>query len=339
MPMSKSIYYPTSKYQKSKSVLQSSSYYSTIYATVSSLDSADLNPQSNHQLQSSSLQFNPNLEYKLIFLHYKGFDRTSVDSMVIEISKLDSDAQIILPFKKGNFKLSKMKTFQKLKKNDPPIFKINDSPQFKNTLKLDSTAFFNNGKLKTKYFILYPNFPLYFVQEFDSISDNFSQGFRLMQNYNQPSIGSMQSIWANNDYSKYGYWEYFENGSRTKHEMWASILQESYEWYNSTQIKSITHYGQANKETKHLYYLENGSIREEFYIQTKFAASLIKEYLYSEEGALLLVNTYKSSNGIIKEELLKRELYYPSGKVKMIEAYLGTYSIKYFNENGTKKND
>lgn len=229
IPMSKSIYYPTSKFQKSKSVLQSSLYYSTIYTSVTSLDSADLNPQSNHQLQSSSLQFDPSLEYKLIFLHYKGFDRTSVDSMVIEISKLDSDAQITLQFKKGNFKLAKMKSFKKLKNNEPPIFRINDTPPYKNALKLDSKVFFDNGKLKAKYYILYPNFPLYYVQEFDSVNNNYAQGFRLLQNNNAINIGYAQSIWANDDYSKHGYWEYFENGVRIKHEMWSSMLQEKYE--------------------------------------------------------------------------------------------------------------
>jgi hypothetical protein len=94
-PVTKSNFYSTSRYQKSKLVLQSGTYYSTIYAEIISLDSADLDPQSNHKLQSSSLKFNPTLTYELVISRNDGFDKTDPEKMVIKISKLEKDAQLI----------------------------------------------------------------------------------------------------------------------------------------------------------------------------------------------------------------------------------------------------
>ena len=159
----------------------------------------------------------------------------------------------------------------------------------------------------------------------------------MISNYNQQTLNSQQSIWANPDNTKYGYWEYFENGKRVKHEMWMSVLQEKYEWYPSGKLKFISHYGHYNKEKKHVFYLENGSIMEEFHFQTKTRRSFIKSYEYSSLGKIILINTYNSINGITKQGLQKREVFYPSGKLKMMENFTGGYQIKYYNEDGTER--
>jgi hypothetical protein len=336
MDMHPSIYYGSSRFQKSKAVLQSGAYYSRTYAYVNSTDSAHLNPQTNHQLQSSSLQFNPELEYELVIIHSLGYLGTKQDSMVITISKLDSDAQLIIPFKKGRFKLHKMEHFTELKQGAAPDFILAGSMEIKKTLKLDSTAQFANRKTKAKYYKVADNFPLYFVQEFDSIHpNNYSQGYRLMQG-NGSLYPAPFSVWRNSDPTKYGYWEYFENDKRIRHELCASILLEKYECYPSGQLKFAAQYGQSNKETKHIHYLEDGKIKEEFHHQTSTRNSTIKVYEYSTKGNLILISTYKSLNGITKQEIQQRELFYPSGQLKMEENFVSTYTIKYYNEDGTK---
>ena len=337
-PMLPSTRYSTSMYQKTKPVLKSGSYFSTIYASVNSLDSAHLIPQSNHLLQSSSLKFNPSLDYELVFFRYDGFNRDSPESMTIKISKLDSDSQVILAFKKGSFTLKKMKLFKKLKPNAGPDFKSVKRKDFKNTLKLDSTAYFRNGEKKAKYYIVSQNYPLYYVQEFDSVKPGcYSQGFHLMQNYNTHGVSLGQSVWTKSESAKYGYWEYFENDKRIKHELWASKLQQKFEWYPSGQLKRIRHLGDFNKQMTYTYYLENGDIKEEFQAQSTIQKSSIKTYGYSIQGELILINTYNSSNGITKQGLQKREIFYPSGKLKMEENYVGIYTIKYYNKDGTEK--
>ncbi len=339
LPMTPSIYYSTSRFQQSKSVFECGSYYSTVYAYVKAKDSSHLLPQSNHLTQSGSLKFNPKLDYELIFLQYEGYNRVSPDTMTIQISKLDKDAQITLPFKKGKFNLKKMPLFSELKKAASPVFLPLESKDFKKSLKLDSTAYFANGDKKAKYYIVAQNFPLYFVQEFDSIhSNNYSQGFRLLSAYNIPGgIAYGQAVWANGDVTKYGYWEYFENDIRIKHELWASSLWQQFETYPSGQLKSETHYGHPNQEVMHFHYLENGKIKEEYHKQSSTHNPILKEYAYSPKGTLVLINSYKSTNGVTKQSLQKRELYYPSGSLKMEESFVGTYSIKYYNEDGTER--
>src|SRR5690554_4272978 len=233
-PMLISNHYSTSLYQKEKSVLMSGSYFSTIYIGVISSDSADLEPITNHELQSSSLRFNPRLDYEIIVYRYNGFDRSSPDTMLIKFSKLDKDAQLILPFKKGDYVLQKMKYFKELERNATPDFKSVEKKEIKNTLQLDSTAYFPNGKTKANYFVVAANFPLYYVREFDSINPSiYSQGFHLLSNYNGKQVQLNKSVWHNPANTKYGYWEYFENGKRIKHEMWVSVLQQKFEWYSS----------------------------------------------------------------------------------------------------------
>jgi len=256
IPMHESIYYSTSKFQKSKQVFQCGSYYSTLYVYVNSTDSAHLLPQSYHQHQSGSLKFNPQLNYELVFLRSNGFNRNTPDSMIIEISKLDKDAQITLPFKKGRFKLKKMDLFQGLESNGTPDFKKSSIDVGKQKMKLDSTAYFDNGKKKAEYFIYAKDFPLYYVKEYDATNpDNYSQGFRLLTSYKIPNTEFFlgNSIWTNADYTKYNYWEYFENGACVKHELWASVMQHKHEWYPSGQIKSTLQSGQTNKASKYVH--------------------------------------------------------------------------------------
>lgn len=332
------VYSSTSRYQKTKSVFQSGAYYSTMYAGVCSADSSDLSPEINHERQSISLLFNPKLDYKLVLLRYNGFDRSAPDSMVIKISKLNTDAQLIIPFKKGKFSLQKMKHFKKLKTGMYPEFRTTEATRFKNSLKLDSTAYFSNGKTKAKYYLLYPNFPLYFVREFDQKNLNcYAQGFRLIQNQNIEGFSYGQGIWSDQNTTKYGYWEYFENDKRVKHEMWASVLQEKFEWYLSGQLKYATYSTQPNREIKHIHYLENGAIEKEFYTNPTSKKSYIRRYSYSPQGKIILISTYESSNGISKQGLRKRELFYPSGKLKMEENHTDGYSIKYYNEDGSER--
>ena len=231
-----------------------------------------------------------------------------------------------------------MKFYKALNSDESPNFRAEKSLPFKNTLKLDSTAYFPNGKKKANYYLVTANFPLYYVQEFDSINPNsYAQGFRMMSNYLVRGAPMNQSIWDNSENTKYGYWEYVENGKRIKHEMWASMCQQKFEWYPSGQLKSATHYGQSNKELKHSYYLQNGAIKEEFHVQSATRNSFIKSYAYSAKGIVILITTYHSINGISKQKLQKRELFYPTGKLKMEENYVGTYTITYYNEDGTKR--
>jgi antitoxin component YwqK of YwqJK toxin-antitoxin module len=336
-PLIPSIYYSTSKYQRTKSVFQGGSYYSTIYVGVNSTDSAHLLPQNNHQLLSSSLRFNPKLDYELVILHYDGFNRNSPDSTVIKISKLDKNAQLIIPLKKGKYDLKKMKYFKELKSNLAPDFRSVERKEFKNTLKLDSVARYTNGEKKAKYYIIADNFPLYFVQEFDSIHpSDYAQGYHL-KNHNGGIAYPGTPIWSNAASSKYGYWEYFENDKIVKHELWASMLQEKYEWYPSGQLKYATQYGHSNKENGHVFYLENGNIKEEFRMQTTTQSSYLKTYAYSSKGKIAILTTYNSINGLTKQDLQKRELFYPSGQLKMEENYVGAYTIKYYNEDGTER--
>lgn len=338
IPMMESNFYSTSRYQKAKMVFQSGSYYSTIYAYVNSLDSGDLKPRANHELQSCSLQFKPTLKYELVVLRYDGYNRIEADTMRIRIDKLTNDAQIILRFKKGKFKLKKSKYFKKLIMNTTPDFRSVERKAFKNKLKIDSTAYFTNGRIKANYYVVSPNFPLIYVQEFDSANTNtYSRGYHLLSNYKKQTIPVVKPLRPNNAGTKYGYWEYFENGLRTKHEIWASILQQKFEWYPSGQLKSATHFAFYNKEAKHIRYLENGAIKEAFYAQTKTVISFLKSYAYSSRGDVILINTYYSSNGISKQGLQKRELFYPSGALKMEENFVGTYTITYYNEDGTKR--
>ena len=337
LPMLESDYYSTSQYQNTKSVFKVGAYYSTIHVYIDSPDSANLFPKTNHQLQAGSLKFNPKKDYQLVIVRSVGFNRNSPDSMVIKISKLEKDAQLIIPFQKGTFTLHKMKYYKELNAGESANFVNEESLPFKINLKIDTTTYYTNGNKKANYYKFAPNFPLYFVQEFDSLYPNkYAQGFHLMTNYPKPNFSSFSysTIWNNPNITKYGYWEYFENEKRLGLEMWASFLQQKYEWYPSWKIKYESNFGQTNKLSKHTVYLENGAIKEEFWAQTHTQRSEIKSYVYSPEGTIILIKTYDSNNGITKQGLTKRELFYPSGKRKMVEVLGNNYNIKYYNEDG-----
>lgn len=340
LPMLLSDYYSSSKFQKTKSVFKVGSYYSTLNVYVDSPDSAHLHPQSNHQIQAGSLNLNPKKEYQLVITRTEGFFRNNLDSMVIKIANLEKDAQLIVPFQKGIFTLHKMKYYKELKENESPNFMNEESLPLKNTLKSVTTTFYSNGNKKAHYYQYYPNFPLYFVQEFDSINPHhYAQGFRFINIISAPNFDqyTTNSIWNNPYTNKYGYWEYFEGDKRLRLEFHASILQEKYEWYPSGSLKFTSLYGASYNLSKHTIYLENGAIKEEYLAQTRTENSVIKSYYYSPEGVLLLINTYKSNNGITKQGLIKRELFYPSEKLKMVEILGTQYSIKYYNEDGTER--
>lgn len=337
-PLVKSNFYSTSRFQKSKAVFEAGAYFNTIFVEVISSDSADLKPTSNHKLQSGSLRLKPDLEYTLVISRGDGFDRANPGKMLIKIPKLKKDAQVIIPFEKGEFHLTKMEFFKELELKSQPNFRTLESKKFKSTLKLDSTAFFPNGRQKAKYYIVADNFPLYFVEEFDSINENlYSQGFHVLQNYKLDGFQHGRSPWINSENTKYGYWEYFENGKRVKHELWASVPQEKFEWYASGELKSESYYGHYNQGLRYVHYLANGLIKREFSAQSQTNLGLIKSYNYSPQGILILIDIYKSSNGITKQELYKRELFYPNGKIKMKEELGGNYYIKYYNEDGTAR--
>ena len=46
---------------------------------------------------------------------------------------------------------------------------------------------------------------------------------------------------------------------------------------------------------------------------------------------------YNSDDGILKNELNKRTIYYPSGQIKVEENFGTYYTIKYYNEDGTER--
>ncbi len=337
MPMSASNYYSTSKFHNTKSVLQSGAYYSTVNVYINSKDSGDLNPSSNHELRSSSIAFNPKLEYEMVITRIIGYHQPDPDSMVIKIPKLDSDAQVLFNFVEGSFRLEEMKYFKKIPLSPLPDFKRADREPYKNTLKLESTTYFSNGKTKAKYYIIGENFPLFYAVEYDSLNPStFAQGFRFKPYDNAPFVAKNQPIWTTAN-TKYGYWDYYDNEQFVKHEMWAGVLQQVFEWYPSGQLKFCNYLEQSTTEKKQVRYLENGSIQEEFYLAKPYNQPQLKYYAYSPEGILLLISTFKSSNGISKDALIKRELFYPSGKLKMEENWVSTYAIKYYNEDGTER--
>ncbi|PWH86863.1 hypothetical protein [Brumimicrobium oceani] len=339
-PMQTSHKYPGSKYLKTKSIFKSLAYHSRFYIEVISSDTADLKPKFNHELKSSSLRLNPNLDYELIIYRYEGFDITENELMTIKISKLGQDAQLILPFKKGVFNLKEMKYFKELKQDTLPNFKaVNTENEIKNRLELDSTAFYSNGAVKAEYYTLADNYPLYFVKEFDSIhKDKYAQGLRLLTSYNLNAESIYKSIWSNSDNTKYGYWEYFENDKPVKHELWASIISEKYVWFSSGKLKTKIDFGGYNKSKKYTHYLENGLIREESKKIDQTNQYRVISNLYSSDGTLIQRNTYDTFDGFTKQNLYKREVFYPSGNIKMEEILMGTYNIKNYKEDGTAKN-
>lgn len=341
IPMLKSTYYSTSRFQNSKSVFQAGSYYSTIYAYINSTDTTDLHPLPNHKLQSSSLQLNPKKDYELVLLRYRGFDKSNPDSMLIKIKNLSSDAQVIIPFKKGKFELHKMNFFKKLNTNTLLNFQKIEHKAFKLKLKLNKVTRFSNENVKANYFFVSKGFPLYYVQEFDSTNaTNYVQGFLLILDTNQTKAFPNQSlsVWRDNRNTRYGYWEYYENGKRTKHELWASQLQEQFEWYPSGQLKVEMYIDQYGKGIQRKHFLEDGTIKEEAYTNPKTRKYTIKQYTYSQTGNLVMVTAFDSPNGVIKQGLQSRTLFYPSGQLKMEENFIGTYNIKYYNQDGTERN-
>lgn len=324
------------RYKNTKHVLQSANYHSMLYAYVISKDSGDLNPKVNHQNQSSSLQFKPLLSYELLFLRSQGFDKSKPDSMVIEVSNLTQDAQVMIPFKKGKFKLRKMRHFKTIQKN--PQFNLTTWPPFKLSLKLDSTAYYINGKPKVKYYQVAPNFPLFYVQMYDSLDPSkIAQGYQLIQPHQRTWNSLKVPVIGNAFQSKYGYWEYYQKGKRTRHELWSAVLKEKYEFFANSQLKSESYYGNAQRETKHVYYNMKGAILEEYVAKSNKQKESLKIYTYSTMGSLVILSIYNSANGITKQGLQKRSLYYPSGKLKMEESFSPTYHIKYYNEDGTQK--
>ena len=339
-PLRTSQNYSTSKHQKVKYVFQCGSYYSTIHVYVESRDSADLQPQENHQFQSSSLKFNPKLKYKLVIVRTRGFGNTKPDSMVVLVEKLQQAAQVRISFKKGSYKLEKLDSFEKIKTNAAPNFTREAQFRMKKVLKLDSTAYYNNGEKKTEYYIYEKNFPFYYVQEFDSLNPlNIARGFRMLSQYKNPQLARpyQLSVWNNSDYSKYDYWEYYEGDRLVKHELWSSRLQQSFEWYPSGRLKSKIEWDNSNKLVKYSRYLESGLIKEKL-IPTRGANTAeIEYYIYSSDGELVQINTYHSDGGMEKREMKRRSVFYPSGQLKMEEQFGRHYTIKYYNEDGTNR--
>lgn len=338
LPLQVSPYYSTSQFQATKRVFASAAHYSTLHVFVNSADSADLNPQVNHKTQSSALSLKSLQTYDLVVLRQKGYNTNEIDSMVIKIASLDSNAQLLIPFQKGTFDLDEMSGFNTFKSDRIPSFSTYEGKDATKLLKLDSTAYYNNGRIKAKFYEYAEHYPLYYVQEFDSIQEeSYAQGFHLLSNYNGPVISVNHSVWTNNDNTKYGYWECFEKGKRKKHEFWASVPYEKYEWYASGELKSETTIGNYGQGMKYAQYLENGLIKEEFHTHSQTNIGAIKSYAYSSKGELVMISTYKSSNGITKQELIERSLFYPSGQLKLEEQLGTSYSIKHYNEDGTEK--
>jgi antitoxin component YwqK of YwqJK toxin-antitoxin module len=259
--------------------------------------------------------------------------RINPDSMVINISKMASDAQVMISFQKGKFNLKGMKNFKTIK--GVPNFQKEDQHPPKTNLKLDSTAYFTNGKTKAIYYKVAPNYPLHYVQEFDSVNPNsYAHGYQVIQPTAHSWMPKQTPIWKSAYQNKSGYWEYIKNGKRTKLEMWASLLKEKYEWYPSGQLKKVTRYSAAHLVLKHTYYNPKGLILEEYTAKTKRQNASLKIYSYSSTGQLIMASTYHSSNGIIPQGLQKRTIYYPTGQLKMEENFVGSYSIKYYSKDG-----
>lgn len=341
-PLRESKNYSTSKHQKVKSVFQCGSYFSTIHVYVESRDSADLQPQENHQFQSSSLKFNPKLKYQIVIVRNQGFESTKPDSMVIFVENLNQAAQMQLSFTKGSYKLKALDSYEKIETNAAPNFIREAHFRMKKYLKLDSTDYYNNGEKKTEYYIYEKNFPFYYVQEFDSLNPlNIARGFRMLSQYKNPQLARpyQLSVWSNSDYTKYDYWEYYEDGVLVKHELWASQLQQTFEWYPSGQLQSKTDLGSFNQVASYSRYLENGLIKEELTPPQGVETAEIKSYIYSTDGSLVQINTYHSDGGMKKREMKRRSVFYPSGQLKIEEQLGRHYTIKYYNEDGTNRNN
>jgi hypothetical protein len=340
IPMSINYHHNSTKNQEKRLVFNTGFNLNRFYVSIKVKDSSDLKPNTNHKLKSSSLTLKSNLDYEIEILKYSNTDGKEEKKMNIKVSELKSDAQVIILLNKGEYKLNEMKHFKLIERNTSPDFKSKDRKAIKHTLKLDSTSYYANKKKKANFYIFPGTNNLYFTEEFDSINERKNaQGVRLIQPNHNNLVWSKQSVWADSDNTKCGYWDYFENDTLAKHELWASVIQERFEWYPEGQLKSESYFVRSNDELKHAYYLKNGAIKEIFTVDPTTKLSQIKTYAYSPDGTVVLINTYKSLNGIIKQGLIKRELFYPSGKLKM-EENLGqrNYSIKYYNEDGTERN-
>lgn len=334
-PIEISTHYSNNIYQNTRTVFQSGGYYSTVFMLVRTKDTSDLNPQTHHQSKSSSIELNPLLDYDLIITNYKGFNRINADSMIVKIEKLKHDAQVVIPFKKGTFALKEMTHFKKIEKNSIPFFETRDKLGIKLKLKLDSTAFYKNGNVKSKVYLITKNFPLFYSQEFDSATSSLTaEGCLLLL---QNNSNTNNAVWKDNLSNKYGYWNYYFNEAFYKHEVWAGYKFGEYEWYQNGQLKSEHSTSQYNKPTTKKYYLKNGLLKEEFVTSTNNRNNFLKEYFYSSKGKITMINTFKSLNGITREELVKRKLFYSTGALKTEENYENNYHIKHYNEDGTTK--
>ncbi len=320
------------------------SYYHTLNISIRTKDSTHLNPTSDHKLQAGLIEINKDQEYELEISRKKGFDNTSgLEYMKVQISKLNTNGQVIIPFKEGAYKLKEMKFFDPLDLGESPDF-FSSRAAFKNEMKLDSTSHYTNGSVKAKYFIQYPNYPLYYVEEFDSISKEMTAaGFRMLIKQVDYWAINKKAVWSNTNLNKYGYWEYFKEGVRTKHELWAGGLMEEFHWYSVGKLKYEFHQSTPypqNKDSevlKFAHYLSNGNMDHRCFSNNSNRSSFLEFYTYDNKGRILLLERYSCIDGISPEKLIHRSLYYPNGQLKMSEEIKPSYQIKYFNNDGTEK--
>jgi hypothetical protein len=319
-------------------VFESGGYYRNFFVSIKSDTPTAFSPRVNHLLQAGVIQLKPNTNYEILLVRYHGFNNAQPDTMRIKVKELTNNAQVMLGFKQGTFSLNKIKSFKKLTKNTDSSFDRSDENQFENTLKIERTTHYANGNLKVRVYRLAENFPLKYVQEFDSLfPENYAQGYRM--EVAQAGINRrLSSIWKTGDVTKYGYWEYFEEGKRIKLELWQTYPQKQFEWHKSGELKKETHFGAINKVDRHKEYTADGKVIIEFERSATAQQDGIMDcYLFTENGMLAMCNSYASSNGVTRKDLVKRVVYYPSGQPKMEERFEGGYTVKNYNEDGTEK--
>jgi hypothetical protein len=332
--------YPNQKQQ----IFACGTYYHTLNISVKTKDSTHLNPTSNHKIQAAFIEIQKDEVYELEISRKKGFDNTGgLEYMKIEISKLNTDGQLIIPFKAGTYKLKEMKFFDPLDIGESPDF-FSSRAAFKNEMKVDSTSRYSNGSLKAKYYEQYPNYPLYYVEEYDSITKELiASGFRLMIAQVDYWATTKKAVWSNSDLNKHGYWEYFKDGVRTKHKLWAGGLMEEFHWYSAGKLKYEFHQSTPypikndSEVLKFAYYYPNGNIYRRCFSEKSSRTSFLEFYTYDKKGRILLLERYTCIDGVSPEKLIHRNLYHSNGRLKMSEEFSPSYQIKYFNPDGTEK--
>ncbi|PKR79805.1 hypothetical protein CW751_13320 [Brumimicrobium salinarum] len=334
IPLIKSNRYETTQIGEIKKVFESGTYYRLFEVEVITNDTSDLVPVSNHKWQSAALTLRVKEKYQVIISSSEGNLNQAPKKMILDISHFKNNAQVVIDFKKGEFELKKLESYSII--DTVPNFEVKKGDEVKINLKAHQTFRFSNGEKKAVYYKLSEDFPLYYVQEFDSIQQGkFAQGMRLIQGELSDINSECNTPLTSEEHqNKYGYWEYFAENAMVKLAYFSYNLREKYEWFPIGELKSELIINNANKIQKNVSYLENGQIKSELLQQNGGNQYRITYNFYLDNGKLIMRKVYHSSNGINKEKLIERTTFYDSGELRMHETLGKNYNIRKYDKDG-----